>query len=180
MAARNRSDDDYDLLMKASGCGHAVPSGHTHGRVVGGAWATMERLRVRAEPHRARRPRLRPSPLGLRCAARPAQVVLIGDSGVGKTNCLSRFCRNEFQQNSKPTIGAPAAAPAASWQPTCAHRSSSPQRGGTRCNPGRCHAPTLAWQGGPLELHALNCAPATDGCRRGVCHQAAHYRRRFG
>ena len=34
------------------------------------------------------------------------QVVLIGDSGVGKTNCLSRFCRNEFQTNSKPTIGA--------------------------------------------------------------------------
>lgn len=33
------------------------------------------------------------------------QVVLIGDSGVGKTNCLSRFCRNEFQTNSKPTIG---------------------------------------------------------------------------
>lgn len=48
MAARKRSDDDYDLLMK---------------------------------------------------------VVLIGDSGVGKTNCLSRFCRNEFQTNSKPTIG---------------------------------------------------------------------------
>ncbi|PRW57533.1 Ras-related RABA1f [Chlorella sorokiniana] len=33
------------------------------------------------------------------------KVVLIGDSGVGKTNCLSRFCRNEFQTNSKPTIG---------------------------------------------------------------------------
>lgn len=37
--------------------------------------------------------------------ALPMQVVLIGDSGVGKTNCLSRFCRNEFQTNSKPTIG---------------------------------------------------------------------------
>ncbi len=33
------------------------------------------------------------------------QVVLIGDSGVGKTNCLSRFTRNEFVANSKPTIG---------------------------------------------------------------------------
>ncbi|KAL4451772.1 hypothetical protein ABPG75_007434 [Micractinium tetrahymenae] len=33
------------------------------------------------------------------------KVVLIGDSGVGKTNCLSRFCRNEFLSNSKPTIG---------------------------------------------------------------------------
>lgn len=33
------------------------------------------------------------------------KVVLIGDSGVGKTNCLSRFTRQEFAQASKPTIG---------------------------------------------------------------------------
>ncbi|KAL4422120.1 hypothetical protein ABPG77_003405 [Micractinium sp. CCAP 211/92] len=33
------------------------------------------------------------------------KVVLLGDSGVGKTNCLSRFTRNEFVANSKPTIG---------------------------------------------------------------------------
>jgi GTPase SAR1 family protein len=31
--------------------------------------------------------------------------VLIGDSGVGKTNILSRFTRNEFCLESKSTIG---------------------------------------------------------------------------
>ena len=33
------------------------------------------------------------------------KVVLIGDSGVGKSNLLSRFTRNEFHQESKSTIG---------------------------------------------------------------------------
>jgi Ras-related protein Rab-11A len=33
------------------------------------------------------------------------KVVFIGDSGVGKTNILSRFCRNEFMADSKSTIG---------------------------------------------------------------------------
>jgi small GTP-binding protein len=33
------------------------------------------------------------------------KIVLIGDSGVGKTNILSRFTRNEFFENSKSTIG---------------------------------------------------------------------------
>ena len=32
-------------------------------------------------------------------------VVLIGDSGTGKTNLLSRFTRNEFIAGSKATIG---------------------------------------------------------------------------
>ncbi|KAF3333257.1 GTP-binding protein [Carex littledalei] len=32
-------------------------------------------------------------------------VVLIGDSGVGKSNLLSRFTRNEFNLKSKSTIG---------------------------------------------------------------------------
>uniref|UniRef100_A0A8C7BU87 Ras-related protein Rab-25 n=1 Tax=Neovison vison TaxID=452646 RepID=A0A8C7BU87_NEOVI len=33
------------------------------------------------------------------------KVVLIGESGVGKTNLLSRFTRNEFKQDSRTTIG---------------------------------------------------------------------------
>ena len=35
----------------------------------------------------------------------PLLVVLIGDSGVGKSNLLSRFTRNEFNLESKSTIG---------------------------------------------------------------------------
>jgi GTPase SAR1 family protein len=34
-----------------------------------------------------------------------SQVVLIGDSGAGKSNLLSRFTRNEFSLDSKSTIG---------------------------------------------------------------------------
>ncbi|KAH8924775.1 GTPase of the Ypt/Rab family [Atractiella rhizophila] len=33
------------------------------------------------------------------------KIVLIGDSGVGKSNLLSRFTRNEFNLDSKSTIG---------------------------------------------------------------------------
>ncbi|XP_045825953.1 ras-related protein RABA6b-like [Trifolium pratense] len=33
------------------------------------------------------------------------KAVLIGDSGVGKTNMLSRFSKDEFRLDSKPTIG---------------------------------------------------------------------------
>ncbi|XP_044305066.1 ras-related protein Rab-25 [Varanus komodoensis] len=33
------------------------------------------------------------------------KVVLIGESGVGKTNLLSRFTRNEFSHDSRTTIG---------------------------------------------------------------------------
>jgi len=33
------------------------------------------------------------------------KIVLIGDSGVGKSNLLSRFTRNEFNPDSKSTIG---------------------------------------------------------------------------
>ena len=33
------------------------------------------------------------------------KVVLIGDSGVGKSNLLSRFSKNEFSLDSKSTIG---------------------------------------------------------------------------
>uniref|UniRef100_A0A0B6ZS42 Ras-related protein Rab-25 n=1 Tax=Arion vulgaris TaxID=1028688 RepID=A0A0B6ZS42_9EUPU len=33
------------------------------------------------------------------------KIVLVGDSGVGKTNLLSRFTKNEFTSESKSTIG---------------------------------------------------------------------------
>ncbi|KAJ5067639.1 ras-related protein rab11 [Anaeramoeba ignava] len=33
------------------------------------------------------------------------KILLIGDSGVGKTNLLTRFCQNTFDQDSKSTIG---------------------------------------------------------------------------
>ena len=33
------------------------------------------------------------------------KLVLIGDSGVGKSNLLGRFCRSEFDKESKSTIG---------------------------------------------------------------------------
>ena len=33
------------------------------------------------------------------------KIVIIGDSGVGKSNILSRFIHNEFTQESKATIG---------------------------------------------------------------------------
>ena len=33
------------------------------------------------------------------------KIVLVGDSGVGKTNLLSRFVKNEFNLESRATIG---------------------------------------------------------------------------
>ena len=33
------------------------------------------------------------------------KIVLVGDSGVGKSNLLSRFIKNEFFENSQTTIG---------------------------------------------------------------------------
>jgi small GTP-binding protein len=39
------------------------------------------------------------------CGSNLPTVVLIGDSGVGKSNLLSRFTRNEFTLESLSTIG---------------------------------------------------------------------------
>lgn len=44
-------------------------------------------------------------PVSLSLTCHPIAVVLIGDSGVGKSNLLSRFTRNEFNLDSKSTIG---------------------------------------------------------------------------
>ena len=33
------------------------------------------------------------------------KIVLVGDSGVGKTNLLTRFSKNEFNLESRATIG---------------------------------------------------------------------------
>ena len=33
------------------------------------------------------------------------KIVLIGDSGVGKSNLLTRYCKNDFKIESKTTIG---------------------------------------------------------------------------
>ncbi len=33
-------------------------------------------------------------------------MILVGDSGVGKTNILTRYCKDEFNLESKSTIGA--------------------------------------------------------------------------
>jgi len=33
------------------------------------------------------------------------QIALVGDSGVGKSNLLSRFAKNIFEPNEKSTIG---------------------------------------------------------------------------
>lgn len=45
------------------------------------------------------------SPFSLSLTCHLIAVVLIGDSGVGKSNLLSRFTRNEFNLDSKSTIG---------------------------------------------------------------------------
>ncbi len=34
-----------------------------------------------------------------------SKIVLVGESGVGKTNILSRFCKDEFTANSQSTLG---------------------------------------------------------------------------
>ena len=33
------------------------------------------------------------------------KVILIGDSGVGKTNIMSKYLKNQFMEHSKATVG---------------------------------------------------------------------------
>ena len=40
-----------------------------------------------------------------RCEEYLFKIVIIGDSAVGKSNLLTRYARNEFNPNSKATIG---------------------------------------------------------------------------
>lgn len=42
---------------------------------------------------------------GLVCIRKIKLVVLVGDSGVGKSNLLSRFTKGEFYEETKSTIG---------------------------------------------------------------------------
>ena len=74
-------------------------------------------------------------------------MVLIGDSGVGKSNLLSRFTRNEFCLESKSTIGVEFAT--RSIQARSRSRARSPQT--------RKHARTPA---GPADALAVIVAKA--------------------
>ena len=109
MASATAAGDDYDYLFKSEWLG-------------GGCWegsGPPARSRLGLEPREgegrrsgdATSPRS-PRPgggrlLGAGCLLRPLvlAVVLIGDSGVGKTNLLSQFTRLEFNLASKATIG---------------------------------------------------------------------------
>ena len=33
------------------------------------------------------------------------KVVIVGDSGVGKTNLIGRYLKNEYRQDTKATVG---------------------------------------------------------------------------
>jgi Ras-related protein Rab-11A len=53
------------------------------------------------------------------------KVVLVGDSGVGKSNLLSRFTRNAFSLDSKSTIGVEFATRTIQVRHLCTHPLSS-------------------------------------------------------
>lgn len=93
-------EDEYDYLFK----GECV-----NGELHLGAWCSIsyqfkclpchsnDGSSLFSHDHLSFSPSIYPSP--------DDAVVLIGDSGVGKSNLLSRFTRNEFNLESKSTIG---------------------------------------------------------------------------
>lgn len=91
------AQDSTDSPPSDSAMGLQHPGGRCAGPVGGcgqhvGSWLWGTAHFWPREPHSGPSPPLPP-------------VVLIGDSGVGKSNLLSRFTRNEFNLESKSTIG---------------------------------------------------------------------------
>eukprot|EP01051_Picozoa_sp_SAG22_P014061 SAG22_NODE_1655_length_3892_cov_2.729765_4_plen_116_part_01 len=103
--AAARGEDFYDFLFKGTA---PLP-----------ARSARQRLRRSASRPRLSRLIVTVHHLTVLCAV-PA-VVIIGDSGVGKSNLLSKFTRDEFDIDSKTTVraeGTPAAGPVP--RPPCA------------------------------------------------------------
>ncbi len=65
--------------------------------------STLSRVRAPKQP-RARRRRLAQHAL-LASALTPAQLMMIGDQGVGKSALLIRYADDDFSENVLPTIG---------------------------------------------------------------------------
>ncbi|KAH0512056.1 Ras-related protein Rab-11A [Microtus ochrogaster] len=105
-------DDEYDYLFKGEPWAAECPfRGPRHSRGTRArASPARDGARLSASslpPRRGSRHSsrfLRPGEGG-RALSPLAVFVLIGDSGVGKSNLLSRFTRNEFNLESKSTIG---------------------------------------------------------------------------
>jgi len=105
---------------------------------------------------------------------RPCAVVLIGDSGVGKSNLLARFTRNEFTLDAKATIGVEFATKsiqadgktikAQIWDTGAAH-TQSPHRSWTRACSMLCWLTSLA-----LHCTALHCTALHSWSRTVPCH----------
>ncbi|XP_030105459.1 ras-related protein Rab-11B isoform X1 [Mus musculus] len=101
-------DDEYDYLFKGAPCG--VQTGEV-AVATGGPKPCYRNRELRVEARTSTGPiragsRRKPGQVEFaRLRALVRSVVLIGDSGVGKSNLLSRFTRNEFNLESKSTIG---------------------------------------------------------------------------
>ncbi|KPM45774.1 hypothetical protein AK830_g850 [Neonectria ditissima] len=94
------ANDEYDVRALSP---HALS--FVYHRVADQSPCAVPLQRCRHTPlgHRLSPPAIRAAPV---LTDSPGiAVVLIGDSGVGKSNLLSRFTRNEFNLDSKSTIG---------------------------------------------------------------------------